>query len=98
MSIQMKTICHSFRFIQQIVIISLITTVYSCNNADNKATGETKTDSLTEEQKHLPQNALKGLTIAKGLEKKPVATGAILKNPTQNEKGEKGRVWVTEAY
>ena len=94
----MKTICHSFRFIQQIVIISLITTVYSCNNADNKATGETKTDSLTEEKKHLPENALKGLTIAEGLEIKPFATEPMLKNPTNIDIDEKGRVWVTEAY
>ena len=55
-------------------------------------------DSLTEEQKHLPENALKGLTIADGLEVKPMATEPMLKNPTNIDVDERGRIWVTEAY
>lgn len=40
-------------------------------------------DSLmTEEQKHLPSNALKGLKIADGLEVSTFATEPMLLNPT----------------
>ena len=59
---------------------------------------ETKSDSLTEEQKHLPENALKGLSIADGLEVHAFATEPMLKNPTNIDVDERGRVWVSEAY
>src|SRR5207237_5527982 len=59
---------------------------------------EAKSDSLTEQQKHLPENALKGLTIADGLDIKAFATEPMLKNPTNIDIDERGRVWVTEAY
>lgn len=57
-----------------------------------------RTDSLTDEQKHLPENALKSLTVAEGLVVKPFATEPMLRNPTNIDVDEKGRVWVTEAY
>jgi len=71
--------------------------LYACNNPSTQTTGE-KADTLTEEQKHLPENALKGLTVAEGLEIKAFATEPMLKNPTNIDVDEKGRVWVTEAY
>ena len=55
-------------------------------------------DSLTDEQKRLPENALKGLVVANGLEVHTMATEPMLKNPTNIDVDEKGRVWVTEAY
>lgn len=56
-------------------------------------------DSLmTEEQKHLPSNALKGLKIADGLEVSTFATEPMLLNPTDIEVDARGRVWVLEAY
>jgi len=69
----------------------------SCNNQQQQQPPPPK-DTLTEEQKHLPENALKGLTIAEGLEVKAVATEPMLKNPTNIDVDEKGRIWVTEAY
>ena len=55
------------------VFICLLT---SCNNPGSEKTikaektikTDNKPDSLTEQQKHLPENALKGLSIAPGLE------------------------------
>ena len=70
----------------------------SCNsNEDVSAPGNTS-DSLTEDQLHLPENALKGLVIAEGLEVKAMATEPMLKNPTNIDVDERGRVWVTEAF
>jgi len=70
----------------------------SCNNDVDKEKTENKTDSLTEEQKHLPENALKSLTIAEGLEVTAMATEPMLQNPTNIDVDERGRVWVCEAY
>lgn len=46
----------------------------------------------------LPENALKGLDVAYGLKVQLMATEPMLKNPTNIDVDEKGRVWVTEAY
>ena len=54
--------------------------------------------TLTENQKRLPENALKGLTIAPGLEVRTVATEPMLTNPTNIDVDERGRIWVCEAY
>ena len=76
--------------------------IFSCNNPEtvNKkvVTEDTKEDTLTPEQQRLPENALKGLTIASGLEVHAMATEPMLKNPTNIDVDERGRVWVTEAY
>ena len=69
----------------------------SCNNSDSTVTKNTS-DSLSEEQLHLPENALKGLVIADGLQVQAMATEPMLKNPTNIDVDERGRVWVTEAY
>lgn len=70
----------------------------SCNNAVDKEKDENKTDSLSEAQKHLPENALKSLTITEGLEVIAMATEPMLQNPTNIDVDEHGRVWVCEAY
>jgi putative membrane-bound dehydrogenase-like protein len=69
-----------------------------CNNGDSTSKADNETDSLTEEQKHLPENALKGLTTYNGLEIKSMATEPMLRNPTNIDVDDRGRVWVTEAY
>lgn len=68
----------------------------SCNS--NGAAGNAATDSLTDEQRREPANALKTLQLADGLEIQPFATEPMLINPTNIDIDEKGRVWVTEAY
>ncbi|TKK68498.1 c-type cytochrome [Ilyomonas limi] len=77
-----------------IIIISC-----SCNNTDNRRANTAGTqDSLTDAQRHLPENALKGLTVANDLEVHTFATEPMLKNPTNIDVDERGRVWVNEAY
>ena len=70
----------------------------SCNNETGEAKTSMETDSLSEEQKHLSENALKSLTIADGLEVTAVATEPMLQNPTNIDVDERGRIWVCEAY
>src|SRR5688572_225026 len=53
---------------------------------------------LTEAQKHMAKNSLKGLDVAPGLRVETMATEPMLINPTNIDVDEKGRVWVTEAY
>lgn len=83
------------RSIPFVFFLTLIT--ISCNTNSNKAP-EKKADTLTEAQQHLAENALKGLEAFDGLEVHTFATEPMLKNPTNIDVDEKGRVWVTEAY
>ncbi|MGE5943163.1 MAG: PVC-type heme-binding CxxCH protein [Flavobacteriales bacterium] len=53
---------------------------------------------LTEAQKHMAENGLKGLDVSPGLRVETMATEPMLINPTNIDVDEKGRVWVTEAY
>ena len=85
---------RTFCFLVAIVMICLT----SCNNNDEGSVAADTSDSLTEEQLHLPENALKGLVVAEGLEVRAMATEPMLKNPTNIDVDERGRVWVTEAY
>ncbi|GAB3278871.1 hypothetical protein GCM10027347_53340 [Larkinella harenae] len=60
---------------------------------------QTRFDTLlTEDQKRLPQNALKGLSVASGLTVQLMATEPTLKNPTNIDIDARGRIWVTEAH
>lgn len=81
----------------------LLTSLFfvSCSDSGTAGSGDKQTaatDTLTEEQRHLPENALKGLTVADSLEVHPFATEPMLKNPTNMDVDERGRVWVCEAY
>jgi putative membrane-bound dehydrogenase-like protein len=73
---------------------------FSCNSGVtvDKATTSAAVDTLTEEQKHESSNALKGLVAFKGLQVTKMATEPMLKNPTNIDVDDRGRVWVTEAY
>lgn len=55
-------------------------------------------DSLTEDQKRLPENALSGMKVADGLEVELFAAEPMLTNPTNISVDAQGRVWVCEAY
>ena len=80
-------------------ILLLLFALLSCRDTTKPVTASSdKNDSLTDAQKHLPENALKGLTVAKDLEVHTYATEPMLKNPTDIDVDERGRVWVNEAY
>ncbi|MBC8032780.1 MAG: c-type cytochrome [Chitinophagaceae bacterium] len=70
----------------------------SCNNKPATADKAGTPDTLTEAQKHMAQNGLLGLQVAEGLEVTVMATEPMLKNPTNMDVDERGRVWITEAY
>src|SRR5689334_22084552 len=69
----------------------------ACNN-NTSETKATTADTLTETQQHLAENALKGLEVFEGLEVHTFATEPMLRNPTNIDVDERGRIWVTEAY
>jgi putative membrane-bound dehydrogenase-like protein len=75
--------------------IMLAAFFFSCNN---EKSSNTKKDTLTAAQQHMPENALKGLEVFDGLEVHTFATEPMLKNPTNIDVDERGRAWVTEAY
>lgn len=71
---------------------------FSCASNDSNTASDANGDTLTAAQRHLPENGLKGLTVASNLEVHTFATEPMLKNPTNIDIDERGRVWVTEAY
>ena len=72
---------------------------FSCtNNTSSEKTTGSVSDTLTAEQKHESGNALKGLVAFEGLEVSTMATEPMLKNPTNIDVDDRGRIWVTEAY
>ena len=94
-----STIKCQMKKIERLVLsfsIVLSFSVCSCNNNSEKTA--TTNDTLTETQQHLAENALKGLEVFEGLEVHTFATEPMLKNPTNIDVDERGRVWVTEAY
>ncbi len=64
----------------------------------NNHTSLAQKDTLTDDQKRLPQNALFGMEVAEGLEITTFATEPMLLNPTNIDVDSKGRIWVCEAY
>lgn len=81
------------------IFFLFIASIFSCNNTP-QSPGKTvaKADTLTPEQQHLPENALQGLAITNGLIIQTMATEPMLRNPTNIDVDDRGRVWVTEAY
>jgi putative membrane-bound dehydrogenase-like protein len=77
------------------LLISSILFLASCKNQQGDAT---VTDTLTDAEKRLSVNALKGLTTFNGLEVHTIATEPMLRNPTNIDVDDRGRIWVTEAY
>lgn len=55
-------------------------------------------DELKEEEKRLPENALRGLDVAPGLNAELFASEPMLSNPTNLDVDDRGRIWVLEAY
>ncbi|HVY74271.1 MAG TPA: PVC-type heme-binding CxxCH protein, partial [Puia sp.] len=72
--------------------------VFSSCATKEKNNTRAAADTLTETQQHLAENALKGLKVFEGLTVATFATEPMLKNPTNIDVDERGRVWVTEAY
>ena len=96
-----KTLPALYLFFPGLCSLILCAAVFfsaACNNAGNEASAGKASDTLTEAQKHMAVNALRGLKVTEGLEVETMATEPMLKNPTNIDVDERGRVWVTEAY
>ncbi len=87
-----------FSILLALLVISSITLIKACSSASSKQVYDPADTLLTESQKRLASNALKGLAISPGLQIQTMATEPTLINPTNIDVDEKGRVWVTEAY
>ncbi|MFT4025054.1 MAG: hypothetical protein QM664_14860, partial [Flavihumibacter sp.] len=64
--------------------------LFTCRQPDKSSGNQPAADSLTEQQKHLPENALRGLNIADGLEVTPFAAEPMLQNPTNLDVDDRG--------
>jgi len=80
-------------FAKQLLVIVCAACMLHCGPG-----AEAGADSLTEEQLHDASNALKTLTVTEGLEVTLMAAEPMIKNPTNIDVDDKGRIWVTEAY
>ena len=84
-----------------VVLFPVVLFLKACTSASSKQMRSSKfmiDTPLTESQKRLSENALKGLLVVPGLKVQTMATEPTLINPTNMDVDERGRVWVTEAY
>lgn len=86
------------RFIRPGILFVAVSFLYACNSNDVNSGAAPLSDSASEAQKHLPENALKSLEIASGLTVQAMASEPLLRNPTNIDVDARGRIWVTEAY
>ena len=84
------------RNIRIAAFVYLLFFVFACG--DKTSENNTVSDTLSEEQRHLPQNSLKGLIVADGLEVKMMSCEPVLRNATNLDVDDSGRIWVTEAF
>ncbi|MCC5937189.1 MAG: c-type cytochrome [Lunatimonas sp.] len=73
------------------------TVLFSCNSHSANH-DEIPFDSLSTEEKRLPENALKGITVHEDLVATLFASEPMITNPTNIDIDHRGRVWVCEAY
>jgi putative membrane-bound dehydrogenase-like protein len=78
-------------------VFSFCVFLFSCSQS-NEDVSNSKDDSLPDSLKHLPKNSLKGLKTSDGLEVQMMASEPILRNPTNIDVDDRGRIWVTEAF
>jgi putative membrane-bound dehydrogenase-like protein len=82
---------------KKIVVLSGVFIMIACSHKKN-ATADSHIETLTEQQRHLSANAMEGLVVVEDLEVKLMAAEPTLRNPTNIDVDEYGRIWVTEAY
>ncbi|GAB2779332.1 hypothetical protein GCM10027275_23590 [Rhabdobacter roseus] len=81
-----------------VALLWVVSPVFSQPTFSKQAFGSAPHDSLTEQEKRFPENALTGLTVAAGLEASLFASEPLLANPINIDVDHRGRVWVLEAY
>ncbi|WP_411273471.1 PVC-type heme-binding CxxCH protein [Daejeonella sp.] len=84
-----------------VALVPILLFLKACTSASSKqlqSSVYTIDTLITESEKRLAENALKGLLVVPGLLVQTMATEPLLINPTNIDVDEHGRVWVTEAY
>ncbi|MEX2641391.1 MAG: PVC-type heme-binding CxxCH protein [Balneolales bacterium] len=74
-----------------IAMLLVTVAVVSCQKHQGEAGPE-----RTEEERHLPEHALAGVEVREGLEATLFASEDRVRNPTNMDVDDKGRVWITE--
>jgi putative membrane-bound dehydrogenase-like protein len=78
------------------LLLLLLVVALACTpTAEKKATSF---ETLSEDEKRLPENALEGMHVADGSEVELFASEPMVTNPTNISVDHLGRVWVCEAY
>lgn len=77
--------------------LAVATAFFSCRSPSRQDAG-TAYNLLSEEERRLPENALKGIKVASGLQATLFASEPAITNPTNIDIDHRGRVWVCEAY
>lgn len=76
-----------------LLLLTLVLLVSACKDS---APPTIAYESLTEAERHLPENALAGMEVAQGLQLSLFASEPMVVNPTNMAVDAKGRVWVCE--
>ncbi len=83
---------------KNILVVLSLAALYSCNSGHQKLSLEEYTN-LTDEQKRSVEFALEGIDLNdKSLSLSLFAAEPMLRNPTNMDIDDKGRVWITEGY
>ena len=88
--------CLTIRILFLLQIVFLLSLLSAgCQLPDQR---EENNRPLSEAEKHMPENALRGIKSAEDLQISLFAHEPMLVNPTNIDIDEKGRVWVCEGY
>lgn len=80
------------------VVLTTTATRFSSSSRLMQDLLQSLNDEMTEEQKRLPENAVRGLDVAEGLAVQLFASEPTITNPTNIDIDHRGRVWVLEAF
>lgn len=94
LSFSARRTCTFARFSGIVFFVSILSV--NCQAPEKKA--EEITRPLTDVERHMPENALRGLKVAEDLQVELFAHEPMLVNPTNMDIDDKGRVWVCEGY
>ena len=91
-------ISHQIKLLLILPILSSFFLINRSNNAPTFLQNLRFSDTIPENEKRLPENAVKNLKVADGLKAQLFASEPMMTNPTNIDVDDKGRVWVCEAF
>lgn len=91
-------ISHPIKLLLVLPLLSSFFLINRFNNAPTFLQNLRLGDTIPENEKRLPENAVKNLKVADGLKAQLFASEPMMTNPTNIDVDDKGRVWVCEAF